>query len=173
MSRNPPALQKCHARQYIDSCPHVRSRWIKKNGSQAQPSLVRSRGGFSTKVHILVDALGYPLRFILTGGARHDITQAENLLASFQFAQVIADKSYDADPFLAAIAAQDATVIIPPRKNRLEQRAYDKHLYQERHLIECFINKIKWFRQIFTRYDKLACRYTAFLHLAATFVWLR
>lgn len=155
----------------------MRSRWVKKNGGQAQQALGRSRGGFSTKIHLLVDALAgthwVPLRFILTGGERHDITQAQTLLASFQVENVIADKSYDADPFLEVIAAQDAKAVIPPRKNRLEQRTYDKHLYRERHLVECFINKIKWFRRIFTRYDKLARRYTAFLHFAAALIWLR
>lgn len=149
------------------------SGWIKKNGSQAQQALGRSCGGFSTKVHILVDALGLPLRLILTDGQRHDITQANALIAALQFDHVIADKGYDADAFLATIANQAAEAVIPARKSRLVQRDYDKHLYKERHLVECFINKIKWFRRIFTRYDKLACRYTAFLHLAATFVWLR
>lgn len=148
-------------------------RWIKKNGGQDQQSLGRSRGGFSTKIHILVDALGYPLRFILTGGERHDSTQAEALLAPFQFDYAIADKAYDSDPLLAAISAKEAEAVIPARKNRVEPRDYDHHLYKERHLIECFINKIKWYRRIFTRYDKLARRYTAFLHLAATLIWLR
>jgi transposase len=148
-------------------------RWVKKNGSQAEQALGRSRGGFSTKIHILVDGLGYPLRFILTGGQRHDITQAETLIDSFQFDYVIADKGYDADAFLQTIADQTAQAVIPSRKRRLEPRVYDAHLYKERHLVECFINKIKWFRRIFTRYDKLARRYTAFLALASTLVWLR
>ena len=148
-------------------------RRIKKNGGQEQQALGRSRGGFSTKIHLVVDALGYPLRFILTGGERHDLTQAEALLAPFQFDYVIADKAYDADPLLAAISAKEAEAVIPARKNRVEPRNYDLHLYKERHLIECFINKIKWYRRIFTRYDKLARRYTAFLQLAATLIWLR
>jgi transposase len=147
--------------------------WVKKNGGQAEQALGRSRGGFSTNIHILVDGLGYPLRFILTGGQRHDITQAEALIASFQFDYVIADKGYDADAFLQIIADQPAAAVIPSRKRRLEPRDYDAHLYKERHLVECFINKIKWFRRIFTRYDKLARRYIAFLGLASTLVWLR
>ncbi len=151
----------------------MRSRWIKKNGGQEEQALGRSRGGFSTKIHILVDALGNPLRFILTGGHRHDITQAEALLESYQFKYVLADKAYDADALLTAIANSGAETVIPPKKNRTEQRSYDKHLYKERHLVECFINKIKWYRRIFTRYDKLAQRYAAFLHFVGALIWLR
>ena len=146
---------------------------IKKNGNQSEQALGKSRGGFSTKIHILVDALGYPLRFILTAGQRHDITQAEALIESFEFKHAMADKAYDADSLLEAIAAIGAEAVIPPSKNRTEQRDYDKHLYKERHLVECFINKIKWYRRIFTRYDKLAQRYAAFLHLAGALIWLR
>ena len=146
---------------------------IKKNGGQSEQALGKSRGGFSTKIHILVDALGYPLRFILTAGQRHDITQAEALIESFEFKHAMADKAYDADSLLEAIAAIGADAVIPPSKNRTEHRDYDKHLYKERHLVECFINKIKWYRRIFTRYDKLAQRYAAFLHLAGALIWLR
>lgn len=148
-------------------------RRVKKNGRQAEQSLGRSRGGFSTKIHILVDALGNPLRFLLSGGERHDITQAEGLLDAFQFDYVIADKGYDSDALRQTITEREANAIIPARKSRVERRDYDVHLYKERHLVECFINKIKWFRRIFTRYDKLARRYTAFLHFAATLIWLR
>ncbi|MEA3338131.1 MAG: IS5/IS1182 family transposase, partial [Chloroflexota bacterium] len=59
------------------------------------------------------------------------------------------------------------------RKNRTEPRYYDVHLYKERHLVECFINKIKQYRRIFSRFDKLARRYLGFLRFAATLIWLR
>ena len=148
-------------------------RAAQKNGSQSEQALGRSRGGFSTKIHILVDALGNPLRFILTGGERHDCTQAEALIDSFQFARLIADRAYDVNALLETIADSGAEAVIPPKKDRTEQRDYDRRLYKERHLVECFINKIKWYRRIFTRYDKLARRFTAFLHLAGMLIWLR
>ncbi|MEZ4768889.1 MAG: IS5 family transposase [Caldilineales bacterium] len=114
-----------------------------KNGSQAEQALGRSRGGFSSKHHLVVDALGNSLRLLLTGGQRHDVTQAEALLQDLQFDRAIADKAYDADTLLLAfLADQAAEIIIPPRSNRREQRDYDKHLYKERHLVECFINKL-------------------------------
>jgi transposase len=151
----------------------VRCRRFKKNGDQSEQALGRSRGGFSTKIHILVDALGNPLRFLLTGGQRHDYTQAAALLESYQFEHAIADRAYDVNALLETIADSGAEAVIPPKKNRTEQRDYDRHLYKERHLVECFINKIKWYRRIFTRYDKLARRFTAFLHLAGALIWLR
>jgi transposase len=117
--------------------------------------------------------LGNPLRFLLTAGQRHDITQAEALLDSLPFETVIADKAYDANSLLDTIADNEAAAVIPPRTDRLEQREFDRHLYKERHLVECFINKIKWYRHIFTRYDKLAQRFSAFLHLAGALIWLR
>ena len=122
-----------------------------KNGGQACQALGRSRGGFSTKIHVSVDGLGNPLRFILTGGQRHDITQAEELIAGYAGEQVLADKGYDSQEFREHILALGMTPVIPPRSNRKEPAGYDRHLYRERHLVECFINKIKHYRRIFSR----------------------
>lgn len=121
----------------------------------------------------MVDALGNPLDFILTGGQRHDVTQAPALLQGRQCDYVIADKAYDADTFLELVEAMGAIPVIPARKNRTTERFYDHHLYRERQLVECFINKIKWFRRIFARFDKLASRYLGFLTFVATLIWLR
>ena len=133
----------------------------------------RSRGGFSTKIHASVDALGNPLRFLLTAGQRHDITQADELIANFEFERVIADRSYDADDFLRKIAEIGAEAVIPPRKNRHKQRDYDRELYKERHLVECFFNKIKHYRRLFSRFEKLDSRHLGFLSFAGALIWLR
>ena len=146
---------------------------LKKNGGQAAQALGRSRGGFSTKIHVGVDALGNPLRFELTGGQRHDITRAETLIAAYEFDHLIADKSYDADPFLEIVIQRGAVPVIPPRANRKQARDYDAHLYRERHLVECFINKIKHYRRIFSRFEKLDSRYLGFLSFVAALIWLR
>ena len=164
---------KRDARRHCDPRPHVCGGRVKKNGPQDEQALGRSRGGFSTKIHAVVDALGNPLRFLLTAGQRHEITQAEPLLDDLDFEQVIADMAYDSNDFLDFIAAQGALAVIPSRANRTEPHEYDEHLYKERHLVECFFNKIKWFRRIFTRFDKLARRYLAFLHFAAALIWLK
>jgi putative transposase len=98
-----------------------------KNGAQIEQALGRSRGGFSTKIHVVVDALGNPLKYILTGGQRHDVTQARALLETYQFDRAIADKAYDTDDLLAFIVGKAAEAVIPPKANRIEKRAYDKH----------------------------------------------
>ena len=140
---------------------------------KAEQALGRSRGGFSTKIHVVVDALGNRLDFVLTAGQAHDVTQGPTLLQGRQADYVIADKGYDATAFIEVIDAMGAIPVIPARKNRTEPRPYDKHLYKERHLVECFINKIKWYRRIFSRFDKLAKRFLGFLAFVATLIWLR
>jgi transposase len=143
-----------------------------KNGGQAEQALGRSRGGFSTKIHVNVDALGNPMRLLLTGGERHDITQGEALIADYDFDRVIADRSY-ADDFVELIISKEAEAVIPPRKNRKQGREYDEHFYKERHLVECFINKIKHYRRIFSRFEKLASRYLGFPSFVSALIWLR
>jgi len=145
----------------------------KKRGGQEKQALGRSRGGFSTKVHIAVDALGNPLRFILTPGQNHDITQAEALTTGFRPGSVPADKGYDSDPYRQYLRDRGIVPVIPPRSNRINPQDYDRHVYKERHLVECFINKIKHFRRIFSRFDKLSERYLSFLHFAGALIWLR
>jgi transposase len=148
-------------------------RCAKKKGGQSAQALGRSRGGFSTKIHAAVDALGNALRFILTGGERHDSTQAEALIDGFETEAVIADKGYDADEFLKTIKEHGAEAVIPPRSNRREAREIDRHLYRERHLVECFINKLKHYRRVFSRFDKLAKNYLSFIHFVSSLIWLR
>lgn len=126
----------------------MRARRGQKNGAKAQ-ALGRSRGGFSTKVHALTDALGYPIKFILTGGQESDIGQAENLLIGIQAGTLLADKGYDADALLDTLKEKSIDAVIPPKANRTVQRPCDWHLYKERHLIECFFGKIKHYRRSF------------------------
>ena len=110
---------------------------------------------------------------MLTGGHRHDISQAEALLENFDSENVIADKGYDSDDFIEFIIAREAVAVIPPRVNRTESREYDKELYTARHLAACCTNKLKPYPRIFSRYEKLASRYLGFLKFAATLIWLR
>ncbi len=120
-----------------------------------------------------VDALGNPLRFRLSAGQKHDITEAEALIADYSSENVIADKAYDSDQFLQIITESGAVAVIPPSSRRIDQRNYDKHLYRERHLVECFIGKIKQYRRIFSRFDKLANSYLSFLQFVGALIWLR
>ena len=109
----------------------------------------------------------------LTGGQQHDITQAEELIAGYAGEHVLADQGYDAQEFRQHILDLGMMPVIPPRSNRKEPADYDRHLYRERHLVECFINKIKHYRRIFSRFEKLDTRYLGFLHFTAALIWLR
>ena len=142
----------------------------KKSGEQA---LGRSRGGFSCKIHVTVDGLGNPLRYVLTPGQRHDITQAYELLDGFEFDRLIADRGYSAEHFIEYLLDRGIEAVIPPHQCANILREYDQWLYRERHLIECFINKIKHFRRIFSRFEKLDRSFMGFLHFVGTLIWLR
>ena len=142
----------------------------KKHGEQ---SLGRSRGGHSSKIHLATDALGNAIRFILTGGQRNDITQAEALLENLFPEYVLADKAYDSNKFVLLLKKRKSKAVIASRVSRKIQRVIDMDLYKERHLIECCIGKLKHFRRVFSRFDKLAKNYLSFVQFASTIVWLR
>ena len=142
-----------------------------KGGNPRQPWA--AVGGFSTKVHVSVDGLGNPLRFTLTPGQQHDITRAEALLSGCRSEYIIADQGYDAQQFIEYLTEGGMVAVVPACANRKETREYDMHLYRERHVVECDIGKIKRYRRIFSRFDKLASRYLGFLQFAAALIWLR
>ena len=127
----------------------------------------------STKLHALVDALGNPLGFHLTGGEAHDLVGADHLLPDMQADTLIADKAFDADKrVIEPLSAAGKTAVIPPRSNRRAPRSFDRDLYKARHLIENFFAKLKQFRAIATRYDKTARNFLAAIHLVPSAVWL-
>jgi len=127
----------------------------------------------TTKIYAVVDALGNPIRIHLTAGNVADITPACDLISGLKADWTIAGRAYDADRFIALAVKQGSEPVIPPKSNRLEQRWFDRHIYKERHLVECFFAKIKVFRRISTRYDKLAVTFKAAVLIAACMVWLR
>jgi transposase len=120
-----------------------------------------------------VDALGNPTGFFLTGGQASDLAGADALLADIAAPTVIADRGYDADArVLAPLRDADKAAVIPPKRNRKEQRDYDRDLYAARHLIENFFCKLKQFRGIATRYDKTTRNFLAAIHFVASIILL-
>jgi transposase len=113
------------------------------------------------------------LRIRLTPGQQHEMTQARDLIEGFSAAILIADTAYDADAFRAELAEQGTGAVIPANKSRSQAIAHDADLYKERHLVECFINKLKQCRRIATRYEKTARNFLAMISLACLMVWLR
>jgi transposase len=126
----------------------------------------------STKIHALVEGLGCLARFSLTAGQAGDSPQALPLLQDLQPDSLSADKAYDTDALLEYLAAQGIEAVIPPRSHRTVQRPFDRHQYKNRNLVERLFCRIKQFRRIATRYDKLAERFASFVALCSAVIWL-
>ena len=142
----------------------------KKNGEDQ--AIGRSRGGLTTKIHAIVDALGNPVALSLTPGQAADITQAAPLLDQVEPGAFLADKGYDSDALVATLEGRGITPVIPPKANRKEPRKTDFALYRERNLIERFFGNLKQYRALATRYDKLANTFLAAVALVCVLFWL-
>jgi len=140
---------------------------------QTQEALGRSAGGFSTKIHAAVDALGNPVRLVVTEGQEADFTQAEPTIRAHRADAYMGDKGYDSDKVIKAARRRGARAIIPPRKNRKVAREYDKHTYKERVKVEWFFSLLKQYRRVATRYDKTKHDFLAFVHVASVMILLR
>lgn len=133
----------------------------------------RSRGGLTTKIHVLVNEVGLPLKIHLTLGQAHGGPAADVLLRGLQPGQaVLADKAYDANWIRALIWEQGAEAVIPSKADRTLSIPVDRDLHRQRNTVERFIGRIKrTFRRIATRYDKTSDAFLAFITLAAIRIW--
>ena len=159
-----------------DRCNHRQSPPAQRRGSKkgdSNEAIGRSRGGLTTKIHAIVDALGNPLAVSLTGGHVHDVTQAQVLTQEIEPAALLADKGYDSDGFIEHLEVRRIKPVIPPRANRKTPRECDFVLYCERNLVERFFNNIKHFRAIATRYEKTTRNFLAGVHLVCALAWLK
>lgn len=120
-----------------------------------------------------VRGLGCPVRFVLTAGQKGDAPQAGALIKNLPAEFVMADTAYDADHLRQAIAAKGAVAVIPNNPSRSIKHPLDKHLYAQRHLVECCFSKLKQFRRVATRFEKTARHYHAVVTIAAIVLWMR
>lgn len=144
-------------------------------GGQLAQAMARSHASLSTKIHLAADALGYPLGFILTGANVSDFNQAQPLLAAWlrPGAFAILDKGYDSDAIRAYVNQLGGVAVIAIHPRRVIQPAFDEHIYRERHRIENLFARLKAFRRIATRYEKLLSTFAAMVSLACILVWLK
>ena len=133
----------------------------------------RTKGGMNTKIHAVVDEDANPIRLFITPGCDADITHAETLLTAMPATELVADKGYDSDAFREHLQARGVRPCIPPRSNRKNPQRYSKASYRKRHVVENFFERIKNFRRVATRYDKLAETFLGFVCLAAAIILLR
>jgi len=128
----------------------------------------------STKIHAVVDRHGLPVRLLLTPGQASDKTTFPQLIEGLSLARdVVADRGFFARTIIDLIQAGGATAHIPSQTNVRVRRVVDREIYRQRNLVERFFNKLKHFRRIATRFDKLARNYLAAVLMAAARLWAR
>ena len=134
----------------------------------------RSRGGLTTKIHALVDAIGRPILLKLTEGQAHDGRSAADMFNSVGAGQtLLADRAYDSDGLRVRLAERGAVANIRLMPNRKRTPDFDPELYKQRNQVERFFSKLKHFRAIATRYDKRDDNFLASVQLASLRIWLR
>ena len=143
-------------------------------GKSGDKAVGRTKGGLNTKIHAIVDGLGNPVAFLLSPGNDNDSIHTIELMDITDIAgsNLLGDKAYGTKGILAYIEEHKATVVIPPKSNVKDPWAVDYYLYKDCHLVECSFQKVKWFRWVTTRYDKLDKSFFAFVYMAAIVNWL-
>ncbi|AVB18357.1 MULTISPECIES: IS5 family transposase [Pseudomonas syringae group] len=142
--------------------------------STQDQAIGKSRAGNTSKIHLAVDACGLPIAFDVTAGQTNDCSQAASLIAKVPDAEVIiADKGYDTEAIRAQVEQQGSKVVIPRKRNSLKGNAdLDKGLYRNRHLVENAFARLKHFRAVASRFDKLKRNYESVIAMACAFLWL-
>ncbi|HNI20903.1 MAG TPA: IS5 family transposase, partial [Nitrospira sp.] len=140
-----------------------------KGGPESQ-AIGRSRGGMSTKILALCDALGNLVRFVLMPGQRHDSKGVQELIDGIEFGALLADKAFDANWLIEELEKRGAQVVISQMPGRCEPLQIDEHMYRWRHLIENFFAKLKEFKRITMRSDKTDTSFTAAIYLASAVI---
>ena len=168
-ARRQGACHRFHDRPGAPACSR------RKRGNQNREALGRSRGGFSTKIHLRTNAKGDPLTFDVTGGEAHEVKGYDALMELHDINpdRLLGDKGYDSDDIRNDLADRGIEPVIPPRSNRKTPIEYDREAYKRRNLIERCVNRLKQFRRIATRYEKTARAYLSMLCIAAARLWIK
>ena len=134
----------------------------------------RSKGGLTTKIHVLVDANGLPILLKITPGQAHDGRSAADMFDSLTAGNVLlADRAYDSDALRAEMAGRSVHANIRAMPQRVRHHDFSPCLYKLRNAVERFFSKIKHYRAIATRYEKHPENYLALIKLAAVKIWMK
>ena len=142
--------------------------------SGSDEAIGKSRAGNTSKIHLAVDAHGLPIEFEITGGQINDCTQPSTLIAKIPTAEtIIADKGYDSEAIREQVEQQGAKAVIPRKRNSVKGNAdLDRGLYRNRHLVENAFARLKHYRAVASRFDKLKRNYEGVVAMACAFLWL-
>ena len=144
-----------------------------RKGGIISNALGHSRGGFTTKVHALVDRKGRPLHIELTQGQRHESSVAESIIAGHARGKaLIADTGYDSDAIRRQLHDLGMKAVIHPNPSRKTKPRLDRRRYAWRYRVEVFFHSLKRFRAVATRFEKTARNYLSLLQLASAKLWL-
>ncbi len=180
--RRPGRLDRAFCRWDRHPGPSACSRG-KKSTPEAE-GLGRSRGGFSTKLHVRIEGNGKPMTFVVTPGQQHESTVAEQLVEQGPVRtgkpghprrrpkRLVGDKGYSSRKFRTFLRRRGIRITIPHKRNETRTGPFDKAVYRLRNRVERFINRLKQFRRVATRYEKRASNYLAMVTLAAITLWL-
>ena len=159
----------------MQSTPTRRRRKKGAENAEANQDIGISCGVRTSKIHAVVDALGNPVKLFITAGNVNDCSVAIGVLGGITLTGsiVMGDKAYGSATIREFIESNGGSYCIPPKDNAKEPWEHDSHQYKERHLVECFFNKLKQFRRIATRYDKLSRSFLNFALLASVMILLK
>ncbi|MGZ5044925.1 MAG: IS5 family transposase [Methylobacter sp.] len=159
---------------FIDGCIVKAHQHSSGAANEQDTAIGKSVAGNTTKIHMAVDACGLPIHFSVTGGEVHDCKEAPELVAKLSLVEyMIADKGYDSEPLRVQIRDQGAVPVIPRKRNStVGNDEMDWWIYKYRHLVENVFARLKHFRAIATRYDKLKRNFESVIALACAFIWL-
>lgn len=155
-------------------CTHIKLHQHGTNpcGGQAAQAIGRTKGGLNTKLAAVVECGGRAVALRLAPGQQHDLKAVDALLPCLRGRRAVADRLFDTASFRARLHAQHTRTCIPPRRDRRHPARFHRGFYRQRHKIENFFGRIKRYRRVGTRYDKLAVTFLAFVQLAAALDWL-
>lgn len=142
--------------------------WAKTTDNEC---IGRTRGGANTKIHALVDSKGRPINFLLSAGNSHDSLYAEDLVTGQTNRIILADKAYDSDAIRSFLSHNGLGACIPSKDNRIEPIAHHKGHYKKRHHVENCFQRMKEYRAVTTRYEKLDSRFLSIVTLASILAW--
>lgn len=155
-------------------CSHIKLHQHGANpaGGQTLQAIGRTKGGINTKLAAVVDASGRAVALCLAPGQRHDLKAVLPLVPAMRGKRAVGDAGFDADNFRTLLRRRRVRVCIALRRSRRNLPSFHRGYYRCRHQVENFFCRIKKFRRIATRYDKLACTYLGFVQFAAVLDWL-